>query len=431
MVFGAGKSGLGSVALLEKNGYEVILVDDKSAMNSSDAIKYLDEISIFIKSPGIPYVDLVKKAFEKNIEVIDEIELSYRELKKRKSKAKIIGITGTNGKTTTTAKTAELLEYGGYKSIACGNIGKPFSEVVMEGKEYDYIVIELSSFQLENIKTFKSDISMIINLTPDHIDRYSTIDEYYDTKINVGKNQSLNEKFIINLQDKETMKRLNMINGAILGISTNRDESAFMYEHNGKIVCENKEILESDKLSLKGKHNLENMLFVATVGKIVGISDEKIAEFLYNAKPIEHRLEEFLRVENTVFINDSKGTNSDSTKFALEAFPQSILVCGGKDKHLEMKPLAVLIKKYAKEVYLIGENRNQIIEALKNEGYSSEKIFDVENIENCTKILKAKLNLEENNIILFSPATSSYDQFLNFEDRGRKFKSIINEYFGG
>ena len=150
MVFGAGKSGLSAKKILEKNRYEVILVDDSIGMKSQEAIGLLDDIELFVKSPGIPYVDLVKRAIEKKIPVVDEIEVSFMELKKNSSHTKIIAVTGTNGKTTTTAKTTELLSFAGYKSTACGNIGKPFGEVVLDEIEYDYIIIELSSFQLEN-----------------------------------------------------------------------------------------------------------------------------------------------------------------------------------------------------------------------------------------------------------------------------------------
>ncbi|MGL4392613.1 MAG: UDP-N-acetylmuramoyl-L-alanine--D-glutamate ligase [Fusobacteriaceae bacterium] len=431
MVFGAGVSGLAAKKILEKLEYEVILVDDKIGVSSFEAEKMLDKISIFIKSPGIPYVDLVKKVQQKKIEVIDEIEISYRYLKKINANTKIIAVTGTNGKSTTTSKIAELINFFGMKSIACGNIGKAFAEVVLENKDLDYIVLELSSFQLENLKEFKADIAMIINLTPDHLDRYENRDEYYDVKFNIGKNQTLKDKFIINLDDSETMKRINKINSKIISISKNSISNSYLYCDEKNIIENDNKFIEIEKLSLKGKHNLENMLFVIATGKIIGIENETIKKFAYTAKSLEHRLETFLKVGKTIFINDSKGTNIDSTKFAVEAFKNSVLICGGKNKGFDLLPLAKLIKINVKEVYLIGENRKLFFEKLLEVNFFKEKIFDVENIENAIKLLKNKLDLEEENIVLLSPATSSYDQFKNFEDRGKKFKEIVLKYFGG
>ncbi len=431
IVFGSGISGMSALKILEINHYDVILVDDKTAMKSSDAIKILDEISLFIKSPGIPYVELVKKSLEKKIEVINEIELSYRELKKKSPNTKIIAITGTNGKTTTTTKIAELINFSGLKAEACGNIGKAFGDIVLENNNLDYIVLELSSFQLENLKEFKADIALIINLTPDHIDRYSNLDEYYDVKFNISNNQNEEDYFIINSDDKESMKRIKKIKSKKIKISNNeKSDSDIFVKYNNLIYNETK-IIEIDKLSLKGKHNLENMMFVVAVAKIIGIDNEILVDFLCSTKSIEHRLEDFLKINKTIFINDSKGTNIDSTKFALEAYPNCILICGGKDKKLNLLPLAKLINDYAKEVYLIGENSSLMLKELEKIFFERERIFDLKTLENCIIDLKKRLDLNQKNIILFSPATSSYDQFKNYEERGKEFKKMIRLYFGG
>ncbi|MGL5123055.1 MAG: UDP-N-acetylmuramoyl-L-alanine--D-glutamate ligase [Fusobacteriaceae bacterium] len=431
IVFGAGISGMSALKILKKNDYEVVLVDDKIGMTSSEAIKILDEISLFVKSPGIPHVEIVKKALEKKIEVINEIEVSYRELKKKSPLTKIIAITGTNGKTTTTSKIAELINFYGMKAQACGNIGKPFGEVVLEDKKLDYIVLELSSFQLENLKEFKADIALIINLTPDHTDRYSSLDQYYDVKFNIANNQNEKDYFVINLDDKESMKRICKIKSKKIKISKNKTIKSDIFIKNNDLVYHETKIIDIDKLSLKGKHNLENMMFVVAVAEIIGIKNEVLVNFLCSTKSIEHRLEDFFKINEIIFINDSKGTNIDSTKFALEAYPNSILICGGKDKKLNLSPLAKLIKEYTKEVYLIGENRYLLIKELEKIGFEKERIFDLKNLENCIISLKERLNLNEKNSILFSPATSSYDQFKNYEERGEEFKKMIRLYFGG
>lgn len=431
MIFGAGVSGKSAEKLLNNGGYETYLVDDKIGIKSEEALPILKEITLFIKSPGTPYTELVKKALENKIEVIDEVELAYRVFKEKKTKTKIIAITGTNGKTTTTSKLAELLIYSGYKAVACGNIGKPFSEVVLENDKLDFIVIELSSFQLENIKDFKADISMIINLSPDHLDRYSNCEEYYNTKLNICKNNKNEEKFILNMEDSNIISRKNKIFGKIIAISNKNNKNTDIYIENNSIMYDNDSTIKINKLSLKGKHNLENILFILAVAKILKLDFEKIKNFLYTTKAMEHRLEEVLIKGKTIFINDSKGTNIDSTKYALEAFPNSILICGGKDKKLNLVPLAETIALNAKEVYLIGENREEIEKLLLNRGYPLEKILNLETLENCFKSLKERINLNEKNTILFSPATSSFDQFKNYEERGKQFKKLVIENFGG
>ncbi|MGL4687226.1 MAG: UDP-N-acetylmuramoyl-L-alanine--D-glutamate ligase, partial [Fusobacteriaceae bacterium] len=431
IVFGAGISGMSAMKILETNDYEVILVDDKIGMSSSEAIKILDEVSLFVKSPGIPYVEIVKKSLEKNIEVINEIEVSYRELKKKSPLTKIIAITGTNGKTTTTAKIAELINFSGMKAEPCGNIGKAFGEIVLKNEELDYVVLELSSFQLENLKEFKADIALVINLTPDHIDRYTSLDDYYDVKFNIVNNQTKEDYFVINLDDKESIKRIHRVKSKKIKISKNKTENSDIFVKNNGLIYNETKIIDIDKLSLKGEHNLENMMFVAAVAKIIGIKNEVLEKFLCSTKSIEHRLEDFFKTNEITFINDSKGTNIDSTKFALEAYPNSILICGGKDKKLNLLPLAKLIKQFAKEVYLIGENSSLIITELEKIGFEKERIFDLKNLKNCIVSLKDRLNLNEKNNILFSPATSSYDQFKNYEERGKEFKKMIRLYFGG
>ena len=185
MVFGAGISGVGAKKLLEHLNYNVILVDDKLGVSSEEGKKLLGDIELFIKSPGVPYNELVLEAKKNQIKIIDEIELCYEYMVQYNVNSKIIAITGTNGKTTTTTKITELLQYCGYRAEYAGNIGKSFAELLLEKKELDYIVLELSSFQLENLIEFKPFISMVINLTPDHLVRYNSVDEYYDTKFNI------------------------------------------------------------------------------------------------------------------------------------------------------------------------------------------------------------------------------------------------------
>lgn len=432
IVFGAGVSGKGSKSTLEKMGYEVYLVDDKISITSEKGIEILEneKISLFIKSPGVPYTDLIKKALELNIEVIDDIELGYRYKMKNKISGKIIAITGTNGKTTVTSKISELLEKSGFKSKVCGNIGYSFSETISENPDLDFYVLEASSYQLENIKQFKADIALIVNLAPDHLARYRDLDHYYDTKFNIGKNQKENDCFIVNTLCLESLKRLDKISGHKKFVGLNETEfKESAYVKNGYIFYENEEILEVELASLKGKHNLENMLFIVCVGKKLGISTETIRDFLYSTKTLEHRMENFFKYGKVEFINDSKGTNIDSTKFAVEAFQNPILICGGYDKKLDLSPLENLINSRVKEVYLIGDISDKLQEGLKKLEYPEEKIFNLKNLEDVLKKLKSRLDKDKESVVLFSPATSSFDQFKNFEERGKIFKELTKSYF--
>ena len=433
MIYGAGISGIGVKKLLEEIKWETVLVDDKIGVSSTDAVAYLEEIDLFIKSPGIPYNDLIKKAEKKAIKIVNEIEVSYNYMKKT-SKTKIIAITGTNGKTTTTSKIAGLLNAGGVKSIAAGNIGTPYSEAVLEEEKYEYIVLELSSYQLENLYEFKADIAMIINLAPDHLNRYKDADEYYDTKFNIGMNQNLKDRFIVNIDDKEIMKRLGRVDGEILKLSLEEDTDICVMDNN--LYFKGEQVTSIDNFSLKGRHNLQNILFIVGVAKLVGIDNDIITKFLENTKSLEHRMEEFYIYENQnnsiKFINDSKGTNLESTIKAIGAFEEPILICGGCDKKLELTPLIEEIKKSVKEVYLIGELAPNLERELLAKNYPKEKIYNMETLEKVMIMLEKKLKGMENRkdlTVLLSPSTSSFDQFKSFEERGKIFKKMVLEKF--
>ncbi|MGL5982920.1 MAG: UDP-N-acetylmuramoyl-L-alanine--D-glutamate ligase [Cetobacterium sp.] len=432
IVFGAGISGKGSVKTLEKMGYTVYLIDDKTAISSEKGIEILEteKIEIFIKSPGVPYTHLVERALKLNVEVIDDIELGYRYKMLNAVKGKIIAITGTNGKTTVTSKISELLEVAGFKSKVCGNIGFSFSETISENPDLDFYVLEASSYQLENIKEFRADIALIVNLSPDHLSRYRDLDHYYDTKFNIGKNQKENDYFLVNTSCNEVLKRIDRITGKKIFIgttSTSFKEKTYLKDN--QMVSDNEFIIETNLVSLKGEHNLENILFIVTVAKILKIKTEIIREFLYSTKNLEHRMENFFKYGEVEFINDSKGTNIDSTKFAVEAFQNPILICGGFDKKLDLTPLEELIKKNVKSVYLIGDISDKIEEGLIKINYPIDKIFNLKNLEDVLIKLKSKIKKNEKETILFSPSTSSFDQFKNFEERGKIFKELVKRYF--
>jgi len=426
VVFGAGLSGLGAKELLGKKGYEFI-----------------------VKSPGIPWkVELLVKAKDKNIKIISEIDLAYKYMDKN---IKVISFTGTNGKTTTATKMYELLEYAGKKVRLAGNAGFSFAKLVADEEDLEYIVLELSSYQLENNPQIHSHIAGIINLTPDHLARYDSVEDYYITKFNIFSRQTEQDFALINLDD-EVFKKLydekelwKNIKSEKIYLSKEKKGNVFVMD--GIIYTmknlEKKadEVKDEDiheyaealipvrELSLKGSHNLENMLFLIGAAKILGIPDEKTAEFLKTTKALEHRLENFFIKEKTVFINDSKGTNVESTLKAIDSFDNSIvLILGGDDKKISNRELVERIKERVDSVYLIGDNAPLLIKDMEEVGYKNYR--NMETLENILDYFKKNMDFSKEQTVLFSPATSSFCQFKNFEHRGNVFKELTVKVLG-
>ena len=451
VVFGAGLSGLGAKELLEKKGYEVYLVDDKNGMPSSEAVELLDKekIEFIVKSPGIPWkVELLVKAKDKNIKIISEIDLAYKYMDKN---IKVISFTGTNGKTTTATKMYELLEYAGKKVKLAGNAGFSFAKLVADEEDLEYIVLELSSYQLENDPQIHSYIAGIINLTPDHLARYDSVEDYYITKFNIFSRQTEQDFALINLDD-EVFKKLydekelwKNIKSKEIYLSKEKKGNIFVMDgiiytmkNLEKKVDEVKEediheyaeaLIPVRELSLKGSHNLENMLFLIGSAKIMGIPDEKTAEFLKTTKALEHRLENFFIKGKTIFINDSKGTNVESTLKAIDSFDDSIiLICGGDDKKISNKELVKRIKERVDSVYLIGDNAPLLIKDMEEVGYKNYS--NMETLENILDYFKKNMDFSREQTVLFSPATSSFCQFKNFEHRGNVFKELTVKVLG-
>ena len=460
IVFGAGLSGLGAKELLEKNNFKVYLVDDKIGISSKEGIEIIntENIAFIVKSPGISWqVDLLKEAGKKEIEVISEIDLAYKYMNKG---IKIIGITGTNGKTTTATKIYELLVAAELKVALAGNAGYSFAKLVADEVDLQYIVLELSSYQLENNPKIHPFIAGNINLTPDHLMRYESVDDYYITKFNIFNNQNETYYALINIDDNE-FERISEIleeraqlnvkprkvflskktRGTVfifeskVCVMKNLNEKIdnFIYENNDridKIVNEKSEvIIDIDEISLKGNHNLENVLFIIGIGKILNIPNEVISQFLKTTKALEHRLENFFLKQNTLFINDSKGTNVESTIKAIEAFKNRIvLIAGGENKKICNEELIKKINERVGFVYLIGETGTILAEEMNKVGYKKYK--NLGTLEKVLLDIKQNIDFEDSQTILFSPATASFDQFKNFEERGRIFKELTNKILG-
>ena len=408
-----------------------------------------EKIEFIVKSPGIPWkVELLVKAKDKNIKIISEIDLAYKYMDKN---IKVISFTGTNGKTTTATKMYELLEYAGKKVRLAGNAGFSFAKLVADEEDLEYIVLELSSYQLENNPQIHSHIAGIINLTPDHLARYDSVEDYYITKFNIFSRQTEQDFALINLDD-EVFKKLydekelwKNIKSEKIYLSKEKKGNVFVMDgiiytmkNLEKKVDEMKDediheyaeaLIPVRELSLKGSHNLENMLFLIGAAKILGIPDEKTAEFLKTTKALEHRLENFFIKGKTVFINDSKGTNVESTLKAIDSFDNSIiLILGGDDKKISNRELVERIKERVDSVYLIGDNAPLLIKDMEEVGYKNYR--NLETLENILDYFKKNMDFSKEQTVLFSPATSSFCQFKNFEHRGNVFKELTVKVLG-
>ena len=376
---------------------------------------------LIVVSPGVPlYAPSLKAAAEAGVEIISEIELAYRHIK-----TPIIAVTGTNGKTTTVNLIADIFESSGKSVFLGGNVGTPLIEYVLNHHDENYIIAEISSFQLEGIQSFKPYISVLLNLQHDHLDRYSSYEDYVATKARIFMNQSNNEYAILNADDLEVKKLSSSINASTLYFNCEKEVPYGIYYKNHLLYFNNGSgqiRFTLDNIHLKGIHNLHNIMAAVAISKICGCPQERIQKTIDNFKGLPHRLELFKESHQIKFYNDSKATNVGSAISALEALDSPlILIAGGKDKGCDYNPLTPLIKEKVKALILLGEAKEKMHQALK----SSASISLVETLEDAVKLsLKKAL---PGDTILLSPACSSFDMFKNYEERGNVFKTLVNK----
>lgn len=416
-IIGYGKSGAAASRLLKLKGYKEIEIFDDKNENYKNISEYKDEYDEVVVSPGI---DLNKY---KNISgnITSEIELAYNHMDKN---AKIIGITGTNGKSTTTFLTAQILNNAGVKACACGNIGYPFGEAVLDKADTEVYVIELSSFQIELLKRFKAVAGCIINVTQDHLDRYGTMDKYYEAKL-----------LLLNFIDKKGLFVTNtdtvIVNKAILYDFQARyidDNFKSFPKLNGNILDFGKFHLDLSKYKLFGKHNITNLSFALTMADKVCDFKDDVTNLIENLTSMPHRTELVAEINGVRWINDSKATNVDSVYTALVSMKKpAILLIGGRDKKSDYRPLADLINQNISKICYFGEaadliksQLSSLLKGVEEESYKS--------LKECVKDLAEK---EKDITILLSPACTSFDEFKSYEDRGYKFKDYILEYTNG
>jgi UDP-N-acetylmuramoylalanine--D-glutamate ligase len=441
VVIGGGESGVGAAVLAKRRGYEVFLsdkgglkdkykkilagekIDFEEGIHTEEKILNANEV---IKSPGVPdKVEILKKIKEKNIPVISEIEFAGRY-----TNAKIIGITGTNGKTTTTLLTYHIFKKAGLDVRVAGNVGKGFAMSIAENKnDCDYYVLELSSFQLDGLDKFRIHIAVLTNITPDHLDRYEyQLQNYINSKFLITKEQQPTDHFIYCADDELTMKNINnqKINSKKLGFSIKQDAGMTAYLQNEQFIINLNNTTTTmfiNDLALKGKHNLYNSMAASIASRLVDIKDEVIKESLTDFEGIEHRLEKVTKVRGVEYINDSKATNVNSTWYALECMSEPVIwVVGGVDKGNDYDELKEVVGQKVKAIICLGVDNTKIVQAFK------DIVPVIEETQSMTQAVKLGYQMgKKGDVVLLSPACASFDLFENYEERGRAFKTAVRE----
>ena len=440
VIIGGGESGVGAAYLANKKGYEVFLSDYKKIEEKYRNILLKNEIDFeegghslekfykaneIIKSPGISEEsELILKIKSKKIPIVSEIEFAFRF-----TSSIIISVTGSNGKTTTSSLIYHILKKSGLNVGLAGNIGNSFSFLIAEN-EFDYVVLELSSFQLDNINHFNSFISVLTNISPDHLERYDyNFENYVDSKFKIISNHTKENYFVFNSDDKKINSELKTrkIKSTKISFSTTDNESS----NKGCIknqtininVNNNNLMIPIENLSLQGNHNIQNSMAAATVAKILNISDNNIRESLGNFKSIEHRLEHVLTIQKVKYVNDSKATNVNAVYYALDSMKSStVWIVGGVDKGNNYEELLPLVREKVKAIICIGIDNSKIIQSFSP---------FVEKIIECSKMSDAVKNAyrmaDPKDIVLLSPACSSFDLYTKFEDRGTQFKNAVRK----
>ena len=436
VILGGGESGWGAAVLAQKKGYDVFLSDAghisdkyKNLLNqyhipwedgnhSENLILNADEV---IKSPGIPNTaPIVRKIMQIGIPIISEIEFAGRY-----THAKMVCITGSNGKTTTTSLTYHILKTAGYNVGLAGNIGRSLAYQVAE-KDYDYYVIELSSFQLDNMYDFKADVAVLLNITPDHLDRYDyNMQNYVDAKMRIIQNQTPDDSFIYWNDDPVIKKELEKydIKAIQYPFSELKEKGSIGYIEDGTYTIEKPTPfnMEQEELSLTGKHNVYNSLAAGIASNISGIKKDVIRQSLGDFPGVEHRLEKVCKVGGVQYINDSKATNVDACWYALESMnTPTVLIIGGKDKGNDYNEIKELVQKKCRALVFLGADNTKLHDFFGEMGIT---IRDTHSMKDC---VEACYELAQpGDTVLLSPCCASFDLFKNMEDRGEQFKTLV------
>ncbi|MFD1096755.1 UDP-N-acetylmuramoyl-L-alanine--D-glutamate ligase [Salegentibacter chungangensis] len=437
VILGGGESGVGTAILAKKEGYKVF-VSDKGKIKDKykEVLEHIEveweeqqhteaeilKAEVVMKSPGIPEtVPIVRKLVAKGIPVISEIEFASAF-----TSAKIIGVTGSNGKTTTTKFIYHILKSANINAGMAGNVGDSFAKQVAETK-VDWYVLELSSFQLDGIVDFRPDIAVLTSITPDHLDRYeNSFDKYRASKFRIIMNQTASDHFIYDADDENITDWIkeNTVQPRQLpySLQEKQKDGAYLKEENIVVKINNTEFnMPTSDLTLQGKHNTKNAMAAATVAQLLRIRKETIRESMENFQGVEHRLEKVLKINNVQYINDSKATNVNATYYALESMEnETVWIVGGVDKGNVYDDLLPLVNEKVKAIICLGVDNQKILNSFGN---CVDAIVETQSMGEAVKM--AYRLAEKGDAVLLSPACASFDLFENYEDRGRQFKEAV------
>lgn len=436
LVVGAARSGEAAARLLLRHKAKVTITDTKPEAELESSLKLLREKGVevetgghrletfltselIILSPGVPLtIEPLQEAKRRGIQVISEVELAYHFLK-----GKIIGVTGSNGKSTTATLIGEILNRGGYKAVVAGNIGNPLCGA-LNNNGVDYYVVELSSFQLESIITFRPHISLLLNITPDHLDRYSSFDDYIRAKKRIFENQTRDDYAILNADDPISQPLIRGLPlNKFLFSRQKKWEGRGVFLNGDLMVYQNQgegEVIRTEEIGIRGSHNLENALAAAVVGVLCEVEPRSIRDALRSFKGLEHRLEYVTTVKGVTFYNDSKATNIGAVYKSLESFAGNIiLLLGGRDKGGDFTQLRELVREKVKLILVIGEAKEKIIASLQG----TAPIIPCKTIREAVETGLYRGTARDT--FLLAPGCTSFDMFTNFEERGRVFKEEV------
>jgi UDP-N-acetylmuramoylalanine--D-glutamate ligase len=442
LVVGLGKSGVASALFLKARGARVTVSDAKSGDELRNEIPALldhgitvetgghgertfREQDLIVVSPGVPVdAPLLQQARALGEMVIGEIELAAQFLP-----GPIVAITGSNGKTTTTTLTGDILNAGGLQALVGGNIGTPAISLAERATRETAIVLEVSSFQLETIQTFRPKVAVVLNVTPDHLDRHKTFETYVDAKARIFENQRGDDFAVLNEDDATCVEMAARTKAQVFWFSRKKEVKHGAWVREGKILFRDgsgegtqREIMQVSEIPLKGAHNLENVLAAVCAGALMGCAPEKIRQAVREFKAVEHRLEFVATIDGVDYYNDSKATNVDATIKALESFPANIhLILGGKDKGSDYSVLNDLLRQRVKRVYTIGAAAEKVESQI---GAAKVEIVRAVTLESAVR--KANAVAEAGDVVLLAPACASFDQFKSYEHRGQVFKEVVS-----
>ncbi|NPV44881.1 MAG: UDP-N-acetylmuramoyl-L-alanine--D-glutamate ligase [Firmicutes bacterium] len=446
LILGMARSGVAAAMFLRYNGAHVIVNDKKPLSEVQDTVNTLDKIGIktvagghyeelingvdlIIPSPGVPMdIPMLIKARESGIPIISEIELGYLF-----AKSPIIAITGTNGKTTTTTLIGEILKNDNKNAVVAGNIGVPLIQVVDRLDGNGYLVVEVSSFQLEGIQKFKPYISLILNITKDHINRHKTFDNYIKAKMRIFENQDEGDFTVLNADDEIVSGFSSITRGKVIPFSRKKELDYGVFVNNQVIVVKDEDnihpICHVKELGIKGSHNLENALAAICVCWICKVNFNSMAETLREFRGVEHRLELVDVIGGVKFINDSKGTNPDAAIKAIEAVEEPIvLIAGGMDKGNDFTEFVKAFENRVKALIVMGETADKIKRTAEINGFDKNKIKKADSMKDA--VIEAFKFSSEGDCVLLSPACASWDMYKDFEERGRDFKECVRNLRG-